>query len=95
MELNDFETLVGTAFDVRLGDRNVSLRLEKAEELPSHSRGGRGQSTSFSLLFAGPAGTPLWQGTFRLEHSHAAPADIFIVPVAQKNDTLLYEAVFN
>ena len=95
MELNDFESLVGTAFTVRAGEGTVSLRLEKAEKLPNRSGARKGRTAPFSLLFSGPAAEALKQGMFQLEHIHTAPSNIFIVPVAQENDTLYYEAVFN
>lgn len=49
----------------------------------------------FSLFFRGPKEVFLPQGTRRLRHSQLGEVEIFLVPVAQKNDGFDYEAVFN
>lgn len=50
---------------------------------------------SFSLLFAGPTPTALWQGTFLVEHTDVGRFPLFIVAVQTDGDGQHYEAVVN
>jgi hypothetical protein len=71
--------------------------LEVAEKGSSH--GPQPWATPlqerFSLVFRGPRGTPLQQGTYQLEHTQLGTFDLFLVPVARDHDGVYYEAVFN
>ena len=49
----------------------------------------------FSLVFRGPRGTPLQQGTYQLQHTQLGTFDLFLVPVGRDHDGVYYEAVFN
>ena len=50
---------------------------------------------SFSLMFKAPLDTPPVQNMFRLEHDKLGAMELFLVPVKQKDDCLVFEAVFN
>jgi len=50
---------------------------------------------SFSIVFRGPVGRMLPQGTYTLTHGRLGEQDIFIVPVARDEQAVSYEAVFN
>jgi len=50
---------------------------------------------AFSLLFRAPLETPPFQNMFHLEHEKMGAMDLFLVPVRQKDDCLVFEAVFN
>lgn len=50
---------------------------------------------AFSMLFRAPLDTPPEQGTFRFEHDVLGSFDLFLVPIKQKEDALIFEAVFN
>lgn len=50
---------------------------------------------NFSLIFRGPVNGPLRQLTLDVEHPDLGMLCMSLVPVAQDNDGLQYEAVFN
>ena len=52
-----------------------------------------GLPVQFSLVFRGPAASPLPQKTYRLEHPRMGILDLFLVPIARKADTVYYEAI--
>ncbi|WP_019499606.1 DUF6916 family protein [Pseudanabaena sp. PCC 6802] len=52
------------------------------------------QRIPFSLIFQGPLETALPQRTYTLEHAEMGKLDIFLVPVARRQDGMQYEAVF-
>ncbi len=49
---------------------------------------------SFSLLFRGPTVT-IPQGNYRVSHQSFGEFDLFLVPIRQRREGILYEAVFN
>ena len=50
---------------------------------------------SFSLLFLGKTAGVLPQKTYLLNHARLGELTLFLVPIQQKADGVLYEAVFN
>ncbi len=50
---------------------------------------------AFSLLFRAPLDIVPEQGNFHIEHDALGGFDLFMVPVKQKEDALIFEAVFN
>ena len=50
---------------------------------------------SFSIVFAGPADTPLPQGLVELSHEALGSFELFIVPISSDTKSTCYEAVFN
>lgn len=70
--------------------RTFDLHLFKVETTISTS-----VQEAFSMLFRAPLDTPAEQGTFHLEHGILGGLDLFLVPIKQKEDALIFEAVFN
>ena len=82
---------LGTKFKATLEDGQVFeiefLRLD--EKISTKIQEG------YSLIFKAPLETPPFQGMFHLEHETLEPLDLFLVPINQKEDGLIFEAVFN
>lgn len=80
---SDFRTTLddGRAFDFRFFrlDTTISNSVQEA----------------FSMLFRAPLDVPPEQGMFHLEHDVLGSFDLFLVPIKQKEDALIFEAVFN
>ena len=92
--LAHFYGQLNTDFTVRSGGQTTALLLVQANGLPGAdaSEGER----SFSLLFHGPAESPLPQDTYVLDHPVFGGLPIFIVPVGPAVAThSSYEAIFN
>lgn len=92
-----FRQQVNTAFAVQAGSQTVSLVLAKASALPAPPTGSEiAGNECFSLLFRGPARSPLPQDTYQFDHPQLGTQAIFIVPVGLAGVTHChYEAVFN
>lgn len=87
-----FETAIGTTFDVDLGAEALFLHLSEV------TRSGDANSVSdrpFSLLFHGPHGRRLEQGTLSLSHPGLGSLEIFVVPLGPDARGERYEAIFN
>jgi hypothetical protein len=52
-------------------------------------------SEAFSLLFVGPSANFLHQHTYKFRHAEMGEFDLFIVPVGQRDDGYIYQAIFN
>jgi hypothetical protein len=101
-----FTPLIGALFRADVDGRPVDLRLTEVTPLPSPRR--RKESGEeipaaelparlepFSMLFSGPPDRLLPQRIYRItQETLPAPLDIFIVPVARRPDSYVYEAVF-
>lgn len=49
----------------------------------------------FSVLFHGPDGSRLEQGTYRVRHHRLGPLDLLLVPIGPRTDDVAcYEAIF-
>mgnify|MGYP006981763463 CR=1 FL=1 len=68
----------------------VILKLVEVTKLGASAR----QGGAFSLLWQGPNTPVLGQEIHRLSHPKTGNHDLFLVPVAQKEDGIQYEAVF-
>jgi hypothetical protein len=88
-----FETCVGSDFVGVEGSGTTRFALVEAQ--PLREAGVRGTGAPFSLLFSASDGAATEQGTYRLRHPDLGDVDIFLVPVAQGETGLLFEAVFN
>lgn len=86
----DFVPYLEAAFDVVSVEPALTLRLVEVKPLATGERVGG----AFSLLWQGPADLQLAQGTYRLNHGDLGPVDLFLVPVAQTDEGLQYEAIF-
>jgi hypothetical protein len=98
----DFRGHRGTRFRLTGGTPPGSIEAELVE-VTEHAAGPPGPFRApFSVLFHGPLQPVLPQGTYRLEHGHLAPLDLFNVPVGpdepsvpgQATTAMRYEAVF-
>jgi hypothetical protein len=78
---------VGDPFSVAEAD--IELTLDSASPAEATSEAGAG-----SLLFRGPAQSPLPQGTHGVRHAELGDFALFIVPVGMDADGYTYEAVF-
>ena len=82
---------INTVFRLATGDgRQVLLELIRVSGLHETDR-----SQNFSVIFFGPAESPVGKGTYRMENEKLGGTDIFIVPVAGNEKGFEYEAVFN
>lgn len=94
-ELATFAPLVGDSIEVvdpSTTETAFTVTLAEASALPAR---GSGLREPFSLMLEGPAANPLPQGTFRFRHPAIGELDIFIVPVAERNDVRRYQAIFS
>ena len=98
-----FETakaLEGTPFRVELGNgTSVSLRLDDVRSLESRQSGrprkeGASRREPFALYFRGPRTPILPQAIYALRGDAVTFEQLFIVPVAQKEEGTEYEAIF-
>lgn len=91
LKLDQFSTSLGEIFELSAGGGMVPLRLEKAEPLSwSNARGDHG----FRLEWSGPLDQPLAQGTYAVRLGER-DLEIFIVPIAKRENDMRYEAIFN
>lgn len=91
LQLDQFSDSVGESFEVSTGTGTVQLRLEKADALVwSKARDEHG----FRLEWSGPQEPLLPQATYPFRRGDRA-FEIFIVPIAESQGQILYEAIFN
>ena len=90
MTAASFSEHLNTKFRVSLPLDAVELELIKIDDLGVTSRQER-----FSLIFRGPLDRALLQGTYTMEHNKLEVIELFIVPIAQDEDGIRYEAAFN
>jgi hypothetical protein len=87
--LDSYVPLVGSTFEVGPVGEQVAIELVSATDLP-----GRGEC--FSLVFRAPAGAPLAQLTYRVEHPQLGDFPLFLVPLGPSDEGRLeLEAVVN
>lgn len=93
-ELFNHETFsrhLKTTFQAQLDEGNhVDLELTEVSNLKRLP-----QQEEFSIVFLGPGNTQLGQGTRSLKHEQMGQFELFIVPIAQDQKGVYYEAVFN
>ena len=86
-----FAGQVDSAFTAMRGDGEpLALRLADLEEAPSAP-----QVESFALHFHAPESAPAEQGVYRLDNDALGSMEVFLVPVARENGSLVLEAVFS
>jgi uncharacterized protein DUF6916 len=85
-----FVAQLNTSFKVNGGAELIELKLVEVSEFRETPRQER-----FSVLFRGPRARPLSQGLYDFEHEEIGSFNLFIVPVAQDEQEISYEAVFN
>jgi len=90
LTIKDFEKLVNTAFEVRSLPSELQLSLVEVRAMGSGEREGG----AFSVLWQGPKEPVLEQSIYRLFQPEFGEQDVFLVPVAEKEAGVQYEAVF-
>jgi hypothetical protein len=86
-----FNNVVGDLFSIEADGVNA-VELASVEVKPSHEGAAR---APFVLTFHGPVEVLLPQSIYVLEHTKLGQLEIFLVPVDQAENHVIYEAVFN
>ena len=86
---DDFADAAGSAYPVAVGEVQLELTLDKAEQIASAGRSG-----AFRLEFLGPSNPVLPQATYPFRLADEV-IDIFIVPVGNDRNGTRYEAIFS
>ena len=89
----EFSKHVNTKFRIK-GDPPLELELTAVKAYMGQSN-DQSDMERFSAFFHGPADRYLPQSTYALDHEAMGAVDLFLVPVAQDEKGLRYEAVFN
>ncbi len=92
--VEQFEELVGTTFTVMADGRPAArLKLDSVKRLgPAAQPQFR---APYSLLFKAPADFDLQQDVYRLSHSQLTTFKHLLVPIVNRGNEPLLEAVFN
>ncbi|NDI85206.1 DUF6916 family protein [Undibacterium crateris] len=86
-----FHPHIGSYFDIYF-DNQQQLRL-LLQSVDDHGRSGQGYH-SFSLMFFCDGEYQLVQNTYPLQHPVLGELNIFLVPVARKDQGICYQASF-
>ena len=86
-----FTPHIGSAFKVTM-QAGASLGLELVEVQPGPTSP---KVMQFSIFFRGPREPALSQRMYHLQHPRLGEMDLFLVPVAQEPQGMMYQAVFN
>jgi hypothetical protein len=70
----------------------IELTLSEVEPLRNYAKLAR---EPFSLFFTTTGDFVLPQRVYALRHGTLGPMSIFLVPIARRDDTTTYQAVFN
>lgn len=86
-----FSQHLNTTFQAEVDDsKQVELQLTEVSNVRRFPH-----QEQFSIVFLGPVDTYLGQGTRSLKHNEMGQFDLFIVPIAQDQEGVYYQAVFN
>ena len=90
LNYEDFCEILDT--DFRLADAESEIKLKffeisEKKETP--------QTVLFSLYLKSPTNTFLEQKIYNLQHEKYGAGSLFIVPIRQDTDGIIYESVFN
>lgn len=100
LRIGDISRLVGDEFRLEHADGRKILQLAEAkalsrsDETPDNANRGR-PGGPFSLIFEGAETESFQQGSHKIEHETLGVVDVFLVPVGQSGDKIIYEAIFN
>jgi hypothetical protein len=93
-----FAQHLGSVFQLlMLSKAPLQLKLVEATPYQAHFAPQDRESATrspFSLVFQGTLEIELPQKIYTLEHAQLGKLDIFLVPIARKQDGMRYEAVF-
>lgn len=84
---DDFAAQVNTKFRV---NNKVEVELVEVSEAKNYPR-----QEGFSMLFLFPHDFPPLQGNFIFEHELLGTHEIFVVPIEDASDGIVFQAVFN
>lgn len=87
---SDYAENLNTKFRVAGPGEPAEIELMTVNDLKNS-----GAQESFSLIFCGGKDQFLPQGLYDLEHDSLENGRIFLVPIGEKEDGYIYEAVFN
>lgn len=91
LDRDDFAKHLNTNFNVYfMPDAPTEAELIQVTEVMENRR-----QRAFALLFQGPPDPIYDQRLFRIEHPELGTGALFLVPVAQVEKGIQYEAVFN
>jgi hypothetical protein len=90
LTLEDFNGRKGRKYEIIAGNGSLPVVLEEVQPLPGSARQGGG----FRLVFLGPHTPYVPQGVYPIRRGSEEPDAIFIVPIAQAENGVQYEAVF-
>ena len=90
-----FDEHLGTTFQCQCsGDQTVDLKLIEVQALPTEGRNPDWRDP-FSLLFLGTSDALLQQGLYTVLHEQLNEVQLFLVPIAQDEQGIRYESIFN
>ncbi|PIL20231.1 hypothetical protein P775_10525 [Puniceibacterium antarcticum] len=90
MGADDFDLMKGAQFTIISCEPTVRLELVEVKKLGFAERTGG----AFSVIWQGPLTPVLPQATYRLAQEQIGKQDIFLVPIAKKDESIQYEAIF-
>lgn len=91
LTLADFQENLNSNFTLFL-DNNETMEIELFETTQSRVTE---RQEMFSIFFRGSSEKQLLQGLYQIEHTQLGKFDLFLVPVEQNENDMIYEAVFN
>jgi hypothetical protein len=86
---DDFAGQLGKAYEILVGGGRLPVVLDEAQQLPGSARQGGG----FRLVFRGPIQPAILQGVYPIQRG-SETHQLFIVPIAQVQTGIQYEAIF-
>ena len=89
LKFDDFANRLGKAYEILVGGGRLPVVLDEAQQLPGSPREGGG----FRLVFRGPPQPILPQGVYPVQRG-SETHEIFMVPIAQVQTGIQYEAIF-
>jgi hypothetical protein len=93
---DSFIQYVNTEFAFGTGRDAVQIKLiDITDSRPVSRRSKRRGQENFVLKFSGPAGMPLTQNTYHVEHFGLGTFDLFITEGAREGNEKFYFAVIN
>lgn len=90
LKYEDFADNQKTIFNVLGFEEIYTIELNEVSERKTVN-----DYEMFSLIFSGPREYLLPQQLYKLSHEKLGEGEIFIVPIEQKENGFLYQAVFN
>lgn len=94
LTLQHFAEHLNTHFTVGTEHGDTAFTLLEAQPLSTPLLEGMTRSP-FSLLFHNPSQVLFPQGIYRMSHPDTGDVEIFLVPVARREQGFVYQAVFN